>query len=156
LSTEEKALAKKELSEVIKEVKNGKIQSFRMKIRDMHALPYGGQAGGRLTQIENNGFTIIKIYGNSIRKDIIESTVETIKGNIHPAVYPEFIVQELIKLLTKENDVVLDPFLGSGTTAVVAKRLKRNYIGFEINPAYVEYAKRRIIEIPSYTLELFI
>ncbi|MBU1297961.1 MAG: site-specific DNA-methyltransferase [Bacteroidetes bacterium] len=156
LSIEEKARARKELSEVIMEAKKGKIESFRMKIRDMHALPYGGQAGGRLTQIENKGFTIIKIYGNSIRKDIIESTVETIKGNVHPAVYPEFVVQELIKLLTKENDIVLDPFLGSGTTAVVAKRLKRNYIGIEIHPEYIEYAKQRLVEIPSYTLELFI
>ena len=133
LSKEEKEQAKKELNEVIIEVMQGKIESFRMKIRGLHALPYGGQAGGRLTQIENKGFTIIKIYGNSIRKDVIESTVETIKGNIHPAVYPEFIIQELLKLLTKEGDVVLDPFLGSGTTAVVAQRLKRKYIGIEIH-----------------------
>src|SRR3989337_200438 len=156
LSPADKVQAGKELLEVIREAKEGKIESFRMKIRGMHALPYGGQAGGRLTQIENKGFTIIKIHGNSMRKDIIESTVETIKGNVHPAVYPEFVVQELIKLLTKENDIVLDPFLGSGTTAVVAKRLKRNYIGIEIHPEYIEYAKQRLAEMPSYTLELFI
>ena len=137
-------------------MKEGKLESFRMKIRGMHALPYGGQAGGRLTQINNKGFTIIKIYGNSIRKDVIESTVETVKGNVHPAVYPEFLIQELIKLLTKENDIVLDPFLGSGTTAVVARRLKRNYIGIEIHPDYIDYAKQRLAKIPSYTLELFI
>ena len=156
LSAEDITLAKKELYEVIKEVKEGKLESFRMKIRGMHALPYGGQAGGRLTQINNKGFTIIKIYGNSIRKDVIESTVETVKGNVHPAVYPEFLIQELIKLLTKENDIVLDPFLGSGTTAVVARRLKRNYIGIEIHPDYIDYAKQRLAKIPSYTLELFI
>ena len=150
LSPADKVQAGKELLEVIREAKEGKIESFRMKIRGMHALPYGGQAGGRLTQIENKGFTIIKIHGNSMRKDIIESTVETIKGNVHPAVYPEFVVQELIKLLTKENDIVLDPFLGSGTTAVVAKRLKRNYIGIEIHPEYIEYAKQRLAEMPSY------
>ncbi|MBI4722244.1 MAG: site-specific DNA-methyltransferase [Candidatus Stahlbacteria bacterium] len=156
LSPENKEQARKELYEVIREVKEGKLESFRMKIRGIHALPYGGQAGGRLTQIETKGFTIIKIYGNSIRKDVIESTVETIKGNVHPAVYPEFLVQELIKLLTKENDTVLDPFLGSGTTAVVAKRLKRNYIGIEIHSEYIEYAKQRLAEVPSYTLDLFI
>jgi site-specific DNA-methyltransferase (adenine-specific) len=156
LSLTEKSQAKKELMEIIKEAKEGKVESFRMKIRGMHALPYGGQSGGRLTQIENKGFTIIKIWGNSIRRDIIESTVETIKGNIHPAVYPEFVIQELIKLLTKENDVVLDPFLGSGTTAVVAKRLKRNYIGIEIHDKYIQYAKQRLAEVSSYTYELFI
>lgn len=156
LSADEKAQARKELTKVIREAKEGTIESFRMKIRGLHALPYGGQAGGRLTQIENKGFTIIKIYGNSIRKDIIESTVETIKGNIHPAVYPEFVIQELIKLLTRENDTVLDPFLGSGTTAVVAKRLNRNYIGIEIHPEYIEYAQQRFKENHPYTLELFV
>jgi site-specific DNA-methyltransferase (adenine-specific) len=157
LSDEQKELAKKELTEVIMEVKQGKLDSFRMKIKGMHALPYGGQAGGRLTQIENKGFTIIKIYGHSIRKDVIESTVETIKGNIHPAVYPEFIIQELIKLLTKEEDIVLDPFIGSGTTAVVAQRLKRNFVGIEIHPEYVDYATKRIKErANNYAYDLFI
>jgi len=157
LSAEQKKLAVNELEEAITDVKMGKIESFRMKIKGIHALPYGGQAGGRLTQIETKGFTIIKIYGNTIRRDVIESTVESIKGNIHPAVYPEFIVQEIIKLLTKEQDVVLDPFLGSGTTAVVAKRLKRNFIGIEIHPEYVDFATRRIDETPThYSCELFL
>lgn len=157
LSNEEKLQAEEELKEVIMEVQQGKIESFRMKIRGLHALPYGGQAGGRLTQINNKGFTIIKIYGNSMRKDIIESNVETIKGNIHPAIYPEFIIQELLKLLTKEGDVVLDPFLGSGTTAVVAQRMKRNYIGVEIHPEFVEYAKNRIDQNSGYyTMEIFL
>jgi site-specific DNA-methyltransferase (adenine-specific) len=157
LSDEQKTLARKELNETIIDVMQGKIESFRMKIKGMHALPYGGNAGGRLTQINNKGFTIIKIYGNSIRKDVIESTVETIKGTIHPAIYPEFIVQELIKLLSKENDIVLDPFLGSGTTAVVAQRLKRNYIGIEIHSEYVDYAKKRIEENNhNHSLELFL
>lgn len=156
LSEDEKKLACKELYEVILELKSGKIDSFRMKIRGLHALPYGGQAGGRLTQIEKKGFTIIKIYGNSIRRDVIESTVETIKGNIHPAVYPEFVIQELMKLLTKEGDIVLDPFLGSGTTAAVAKKINRNYIGIEINKDYVKYAEERLRKITNHELVLFI
>ncbi|MDR2971618.1 MAG: site-specific DNA-methyltransferase [Bacteroidales bacterium] len=157
LSDAQKTLAKKELAEVIIEAKMGKIESFRMKIKGIHALPYGGQAGGRLTQIETKGFTIIKIYGNSMRRDVIESCVETIQGNIHPAIYPEFIIQELLKLLTKENNIVLDPFLGSGTTAVVAQRLRRNYIGIEIHAGYVEYAEKRIKEnANNHTLDLFL
>lgn len=157
LTDEQKTLARKELNEVILETQLGKIESFRIKIKGLHALPYGGQAGGRLTQIENKGFTIIKIHGNSMRRDVIESTVETIQGNIHPAIYPEFIIQELLKLLTKEGDVVLDPFLGSGTTAVVAQRLKRNFIGIEINADYVKYAKERLEKNKNnHTLDLFI
>lgn len=57
----EKKKAREELTEIIQDVRKGKIESFRMKIRGMHALPYGGQAGGRLSQIKNKGFTIIKI-----------------------------------------------------------------------------------------------
>jgi site-specific DNA-methyltransferase (adenine-specific) len=146
MSNEQKTLARQELQDVILEVKQGKIESFRMKINGIHALPYGGQGGGRLTQLLTKGFTIIKIYGHYMRKDVIETTVETIKGNIHPAVYPEFIIQELIKLLTKENAIVLDPFLGSGTTALAAKRLKRKYIGVEKHSEYANYAKQRLKE----------
>lgn len=158
LSAEDKIVAKKELLETIREVKEEKIESFRMKIRDIHALPYGGQSGGRLTQIQKKGFTIIKIYGNSIRKDIIESNVETIKGNIHPAVYPEYVVQELIKLLTKPNDIVLDPFMGSGTTGVAAKKMNRKFIGIEIHSEYIKYAEERINNISenSEVNELFL
>ncbi|MDR1216582.1 MAG: site-specific DNA-methyltransferase [Treponema sp.] len=144
LSDKQKETARNELQDAINEVKQGKLHSFRMKIKGVHALPYGGQGGGRLLQIETKGFTIIKLYGHSMRRDVIESTVETIKGNIHPAVYPEFIVQELIKLLSKEGDVVLDPFLGSGTTAVAAQRLKRKYIGIEIKREYADYAEERL------------
>ncbi len=66
-----------------------------MKIRDIHSQPFGGQEGGRKIQIEKNGYTIIRILGKTLKKDIIESPVETIKGNIHPAVYPIFIIQQI-------------------------------------------------------------
>ena len=156
LSEEQKDHARAALSAVILEVTQGKLSSFRMKIQGIHALPYGGQAGGRLTQIETKGFTIIKIHGNALRRDVIESTVETVKGNIHPAVYPESIVQELIGLLTKENDLVLDPFLGSGTTAVAAKRLGRRYIGIELHREYIEYAEQRLSDEQSNIFEVLI
>jgi len=149
LSDKEKEQANKELLEVIQEVKSGKIESFRMKIRGMHSEPFGGQEGGRKIQLEKKGFTIIRILGNGLKKDIIESPVETIKGSKHPAIYPEYITQELIKLLTKKGDVVLDPFLGSGTTAVAAKKLKRNYVGIDINPRYCQSAEKRLRETRS-------
>jgi site-specific DNA-methyltransferase (adenine-specific) len=147
LSKIQKDQARKELSEVIGMVQNGTLESFRMKIRGIHALPYGGQAGGRMTQLEKKGFTIIQIPGNGIKRDIIECPVETIKGNIHPAVYPEYIIQELISLLCPPNGIVLDPFSGSGTTVAVAKRLGRSYIGIEIDPEYCELTKSRLEKI---------
>jgi len=118
-----------------------------MKIKGIHSLPFGGQQGGRKTQILTKGFTIIKIHGNSIKRDIIESAVETIKGVKHPAIYPEYIIRELLKLLTRKGDIVLDPFIGSGTTGVACKKLGRNYIGFDINPEYCKYAEKRLKKV---------
>jgi site-specific DNA-methyltransferase (adenine-specific) len=157
LSEEQKNLCREQLENTIREVKTGKIESFRIKIKGIHAEPYGGQNGGRKIHLERDGFTVIKIHGNSIKRDVIESPVETIKGNIHPAVYPEYVVQEFLKLLTRKGDVVLDPFLGSGTTAIVAKKMERQYIGVEINPAYREYASERIANTTNEPLlELFV
>lgn len=150
-----KESAKKDLNEVIELVHKGEITGFRMKIRGIHKLAYGGQEGGRNNQIKNNGYTIIKILGNRMKKDIIESPVESTKDNKHPAVYPNYIIQELIKLLSKENDLVLDPFCGSGTTCVAAKTLNRNYLGIEINPEYVELANERLNRKDLQT-ELFV
>jgi site-specific DNA-methyltransferase (adenine-specific) len=157
LADEEKQQAQRELLEVIQEVKNGRIESFRMKIRGIHSEPFGGQEGGRKIQLEKKGFTIIKILGNGLKKDVIESPVETIKGSKHPAIYPEYIIQELIKLLTRKGDAVLDPFVGSGTTTLAAKKLDRNYIGIDINPSYCKYATRRLDNIkPNHNLFEFL
>jgi site-specific DNA-methyltransferase (adenine-specific) len=144
LSEQEKDNARKALLETIESIHMGEIVGFRMKIKGIHKLAYGGQDGGRNDQIKNNGFTIIKILGNRMKKDIIESPVEITKDNKHPAVYPTYIIQELIKLLSKEGDLVLDPFCGSGTTCIAANTLGRNYLGIEINPEYVDLADERL------------
>lgn len=62
----------------------------------------------------------------------------------HFATFPEALVQPCIKAGTKTGDTVLDPFLGSGTTALVANKLGRDAIGCELNPEYVEIARKRI------------
>jgi DNA modification methylase len=53
----------------------------------------------------------------------------------------------MVKASSKEGDLVLDPFAGVGTTFVVCKELKRNFIGFEINPHYVEICNKRLKEV---------
>jgi site-specific DNA-methyltransferase (adenine-specific) len=65
-------------------------------------------------------------------------------GFNHPTVKPIEIMKSHIIISTKENDIILDPFLGSGTTAVACKYLKRNFIGIEISPKYCEIAKGRL------------
>lgn len=66
-------------------------------------------------------------------------TKELTKSNFHTDL-PEMC----IKLLSYENDVILDPFMGSGTTAVACKKLNRNFIGFEISPEYCKIADKRV------------
>lgn len=62
----------------------------------------------------------------------------------HYAVFPETLIETPIKAGCLEGGVVLDPFMGSGTTALVAKRLGRHFIGIDLNPRYVEMGKNRL------------
>ncbi|MFH1308663.1 MAG: transcriptional repressor LexA [Patescibacteria group bacterium] len=62
----------------------------------------------------------------------------------HPAVFPDKIPIDFIQCFCPEGGIVLDPFIGSGSTAIAAKQLKRNYIGIDISKEYCELAKERI------------
>lgn len=62
----------------------------------------------------------------------------------HPTIKPLNVVKNHIINSTKEGDIVLDCFMGSGTTAVACKELGRNYIGFELNPVYWQIAVDRV------------
>jgi site-specific DNA-methyltransferase (adenine-specific)/site-specific DNA-methyltransferase (cytosine-N4-specific) len=71
----------------------------------------------------------------------------------HSAAFPEELPEWFIKLFTKEDDFVLDPFMGSGTTLMVANRLKRNSIGIEILPDYFNMVKKQLNPIELYLIE---
>lgn len=64
----------------------------------------------------------------------------------HPASFPEELVARCIKAFTSSNDIILDSFMGSGATVQVAKDLKRNFIGIEINPDYCKIAEERLAQ----------
>jgi site-specific DNA-methyltransferase (adenine-specific) len=66
----------------------------------------------------------------------------------HSTQKPEALLYRVILSSSNPGDVVLDPFFGSGTTGVLAKKLKRNFIGIELEPAYVDVARKRIDELP--------
>lgn len=144
LTHQQRVSAHRALDQVIEDVRNGDIHSFRMKIRGIHAPAYGGQDGGRKMHIERDGFTIIRISGRSMKKDIIESPVESLPGNGHPAIFPVAVVREMIRLLSPPGGRVLDPYLGSGSTAVAALLEGRNSIGIDISADYCDSALNRI------------
>lgn len=73
------------------------------------------------------------------------------KGDIktHTAVFPVKLVTEILQNFTKENDIVFDPFIGTGTTAIGCRQLKRNYVGCEISSEYCKIAEDRIKSISN-------
>lgn len=88
-------------------------------------------------------------YKNQLKNPSDVWRIPMVSGNFnertdHPAQYPEKLIERIILTGSNINDVVLDPFMGSGTTAVVAAKLNRNYIGFEIEPEYIKMATERL------------
>lgn len=67
----------------------------------------------------------------------------------HPAPFPEELPRRLIDLYTFAGDVVLDPFAGSGSTCLAARRLGRSYVGYDTNPEYIALAEQRLAALPA-------
>ena len=90
--------------------------------------PYAGQSGGA-----SRFFYCPKV-----------SKKERGEGNVHPTVKPIALMEYLIKLVTPKGGIVLEPFMGSGSTGIAAKKLGMSFIGIEKEEEYMEIAKRRI------------
>ena len=90
---------------------------------------------------ERNGHRIYRVW----RIPIIQ--YQTLpEWTPHPTQKPLRIIREILLYATNENDLILDPFLGSGTTAVACKQLNRRFIGIEINPNYCKIARERLAQ----------
>lgn len=100
----------------------------------------------RMTQVTYETDDILKnVHKGRIKRAVWSINTKAFKG-YHYAAFPEELVKTPILACTAEGDVVLDPFSGSGTTAVVAKKLNRNYIGMDLNETYADMAEKRIAE----------
>lgn len=84
-------------------------------------------------------------------KSVWRFQTESAKRIGHPAPFPVELPRRLIQLFSFEGDVVLDPFIGSGTTAIAALRSGRRFVGYENDPAYVSLALERIRREESAT-----
>ena len=71
----------------------------------------------------------------------------------HSAVFPVSLPTWFVKLFTDSSSIVLDPFIGSGTTAMAAKQLGRKYVGIDINEEYCQIARQRLMQIQPRLLE---
>ena len=92
------------------------------------------------------------------REEFMEATLDVWEippahaGRIgHPAPFPEDLPARLIQLYTYEDDLVLDPFMGSGTTLVAAAAANRRGVGYDIDPAYVDLARARLSDLEQQT-----
>lgn len=143
-----------------------KTKSFSM-YQEAVMVPIGDWSKERLANLSETdktrdesrvGSGFGKNVSNWLKRDkvyptnVIHMATECYNRN-HSAVFPVDLPKWFIKLFTQPGDVVLDPFIGSGTTAVAAIELGRYYVGIDINPAYVELAKNRLtgtqIQLPK-------
>ena len=67
----------------------------------------------------------------------------------HPTQKPIALMEWILRRWSNAGDLILDPYLGSGTTAIAAKRLRRHFLGFELSPEYCEIGRRRIAEVEA-------
>ena len=89
-------------------------------------------------------------------KSVWTMNTESAKRIGHPAPFPEELPNRLIKLFSFTNDIVIDPFMGSGTTAIAAIKNKRNFVGYEINEKYINLANNRIENLKEKTSEILL
>jgi len=100
--------------------------------------------GSGFQKLRETGASMSEMYGEKRNKRSVWTVATKPYKEAHFAVFPDTLITPCILAGSKEGDIVLDPFMGSGTTAEVALRLGRQYLGFEINPEYVELAEKRL------------
>ena len=114
-------------------------------LRDIHEyiLVFSRGTFTRKKHIERNS-TMSREEFLEFTKSVWTFPAEQAKSIGHPAPFPIELPYRLIQLYTYEGEVVLDPFIGSGQTAIASLKTKRHYVGYEINEEYVKLAEKRI------------
>ncbi|HAW60345.1 MAG TPA: SAM-dependent methyltransferase [Actinobacteria bacterium] len=104
---------------------------------------------------ENRKSTISKEEFLEYTKSVWSFPAEPARKVGHPAPFPIELPYRLIQLYTFENEVVLDPFVGSGTACIAALKTKRHYVGYDVSEKYVDLAKKRITQLLQQQNMLF-
>lgn len=119
-------------------------------LRDVHEYILIFSKGSfKRIKTEDQHNTIEKDQFMEWTKSVWSMNTESARKVGHPAPFPIELPYRLIQLYTFTNDIVLDPFMGSGTTAIASINSERLYIGYEIDPEYVKLAEERIAPIKN-------
>jgi len=102
--------------------------------------------GGKKDQMHPFGYLVSDVWTD------IHRIRHSKRRDPHPCQLPIHLLERLILMTTDVDDIVLDPFLGTGTTAIAAKRLQRRYIGIELDPFYVQIAQDKLANVKEPTL----
>ena len=121
-------------------------------LKSRKTLNNKGTHGDTRKDLGRNRDEYVPKDGKRNKRTVWTVTTKPFKG-AHFAVFPEDLIEPCILAGCPEGGIVLDPFMGSGTTAVVALKHNRNYIGIELNPEYIKIAEKRISETTSNQIE---
>ncbi len=133
----------------------------RVRLRRKVLAPYKDSKGKPKDWVDQGSKKFRDTAPSNLWSDITIPFWSMPENTDHPTQKPEKLIAKLILSSSDEEDLILDPFLGSGTTAVVAKKLKRRYLGFERDFEYCLYALKRLQEasnnsnIQGYQEEVF-
>jgi site-specific DNA-methyltransferase (adenine-specific) len=130
-----------------KEAKGTKFYEIRAphkkcRVCDSYLKDYGGKKD----QMHPFGYLVSDVWTD------IHRIRHSKRRDEHPCQLPIPLLERLILMTTDPGDVVLDPFLGTGTTAIAAKQLQRHYIGIELDPFYVDIAQGKLDKIKAPTM----
>ena len=115
-----------------------------VKIKKEVIAPYVDAEGKPKDWKEENGKKFRLTHPSNIWTDLTVPFWSMPENTEHPTQKPEKLIERIILASSNKKDLVFDPFMGSGTTAVVAKRLGRDYLGFEIEKKYYTLTQKRL------------
>ncbi len=157
LSEAEKRNAVESLEDHLEMLKNKEIKDFRMVIRDEQRTTHGDSEAlsGRARELAENGYYFLRYNINGPMPENIWNIVpeDEHREDSHCAVYPVELCELPIKATCPEDGVVLDPFVGTGTTVVAANKLNRRAIGIDASDEYLETAAKRLDSGVQMTLD---
>lgn len=115
-----------------------------VKVRKRVIAPYRDESGSAKDWTETEDGKFRDTFASNFWSDISIPYWSMPENTAHPTQKPEKLLTKLILASSNEGDLILDPFSGSGSTCVTAKKLNRNYIGIEMNPQYCAWTQKRL------------